>query len=133
MPITDDDLHAWLDGELSHERMQQVASYLAAHPDEAQRVAAWRAQNEALRALYDPILDDSPPPRLLRAVLQPQPAWRWRLSAASPAGRYALFRLRRISSGNIRRSHYRLPFRRQDLYNAPPLPTPSMPWMSAVR
>lgn len=76
MPITDDDLHAWIDGELSHERMQQVASYLAAHPDEAQRVAAWRAQNEALRALYDPILDDSPPPRLLRAVLQPQPAQR---------------------------------------------------------
>lgn len=73
-PITETDLHAWVDGHLAAERAREVEGYLAARPDEAQRVAAWRAQKQALRALFDPVQDEPMPARLLRAA---RPRSRW--------------------------------------------------------
>jgi anti-sigma factor RsiW len=42
-PITDEELHAYVDGVLPAARIGAVEEYLAAHPDTASRVAAWRA------------------------------------------------------------------------------------------
>lgn len=50
--ITEDDLHAYADGQLTPERQAAVAAWLAEHPAEAAEVAAWTAQNAALRAAY---------------------------------------------------------------------------------
>jgi anti-sigma factor RsiW len=44
-------LSAFVDGELSGERRAEIEAQLARHPQAAARVAAWRAQKAALRAL----------------------------------------------------------------------------------
>lgn len=63
-PITETDLHAWLDGELPASRRSDVEAFLAANTDEADRLAAYRRQDEALRARFDPVLDEPVPARL---------------------------------------------------------------------
>jgi anti-sigma factor RsiW len=63
-PITEADLHAYVDGLLPRARRAEIESYLATRPDEAQRLDAYRSQNEALRKLFDPVLDEPVPARL---------------------------------------------------------------------
>ena len=57
-PVTDADLHAFVDGALDEARQREVAAHLAAHPEDAARVTAYEAQNAALHVLFDPILDE---------------------------------------------------------------------------
>jgi len=66
LPITEADLHAYVDGALPDARRSEVEYYLERHPEEAGRLASYRSQNEALRALFDPVLDEPVPQRLLR-------------------------------------------------------------------
>jgi len=66
LPITESDLHAYLDGRLPAARRGEVEEYLARHPEEAARIAAYHAQDEALKVLFDPVLDEPVPQRLLR-------------------------------------------------------------------
>ena len=67
-PVTEADLHAFVDGHLPAERQTEIAAYLAARPADAQRVEAYRAQKRELHALFDPVLDEQPPQRLLRSA-----------------------------------------------------------------
>lgn len=83
-PITEADLHAWVDGQLSAERAREVEAYVAARPEEAARVQAWRAQKQELHALYDPVQDEVVPHRLLRAA-RPDTSWVSRRYAAGVA------------------------------------------------
>src|SRR3981189_1725652 len=53
IPVTEDELHAYVDNELPAERRQDVEAWLSAHPDDAERVQAWRAMAEGLHARYD--------------------------------------------------------------------------------
>jgi anti-sigma factor RsiW len=62
--VTEDELHAYVDGELPAERRSAVEAWLAAHSDDAARVAAWRAQSELIRARYGAIAGEKPPRRL---------------------------------------------------------------------
>jgi anti-sigma factor RsiW len=50
--ITDADLHAYVDGELSPERQRLVEAWLARNPEDAARVADYRRLNQGLRALF---------------------------------------------------------------------------------
>src|SRR5947209_3061470 len=52
LPVTEDELHAYVDGELPADRRGAVEAWLASHPEDAARVAAWRVQAEAIRARY---------------------------------------------------------------------------------
>src|SRR3546814_2713310 len=52
--VAEDDLQAYVDGQLDGRRRAAIESYLAAHPGEAARLAAYRAQNIGLHALFDP-------------------------------------------------------------------------------
>ena len=63
-PMSEADLQAHVDGRLSPERDAEVSAWLLAHPDEALRIEAYRAQTEALRAALDPIADEPVPPAL---------------------------------------------------------------------
>jgi anti-sigma factor RsiW len=72
LTITEDDLHAYLDGQLSAERRGEVEAYLAAHPEEKLRVDAYKAQNDALRQLFNPVVDEAVPASLLVLAEQPQ-------------------------------------------------------------
>lgn len=70
-PITDQDLHAYVDGELSPARRLEIETYLAEHPEAAARVHAYREQNQALKALFNPVLAEAVPERLQRAARAP--------------------------------------------------------------
>jgi anti-sigma factor RsiW len=64
IPVTEDELHAYVDNELPVERRGDVEAWLATHPDSAERVRAWRDMAEALHARYDRIADEAVPKRL---------------------------------------------------------------------
>ena len=81
LPITEADLHAFVDGQLTPERQHEIAAYLASRPDEAQRVDSYRVQKRELRALFDPVLDEAVPTRLLRAARPRTPWYLQRLAA----------------------------------------------------
>lgn len=83
-PITEAELHAHIDGQLAPERQAALQAYLAQHPEEAQRLAAYRAQTRGLRTLFAPVLMETLPPRLVRAALPRtsiRPWYRQRLAA----------------------------------------------------
>lgn len=93
MPITESDLHAYADGLLPASRREEVEAYLAARPEEAARVQAYRAQNRALRDLFDPVADEPIPERLQRAATAParRTAWsRWSLQRVAAGMAFAL-------------------------------------------
>ncbi len=77
LPIAEEDLHAFVDGQLTPPRRAEVQRYLDANPQEARRVAAWSAQREALREALAPYAAAPLPPelnlsRLIEARLRPR-------------------------------------------------------------
>src|SRR5215475_4502937 len=64
-PITEDELHAYVDGELSADRMNAVAAWLADHPEQAALVASWRVQADSIRAHFGTAIDEPVPQRLM--------------------------------------------------------------------
>ncbi|HLG83713.1 MAG TPA: anti-sigma factor [Bradyrhizobium sp.] len=63
-PITEDDLHAYVDQALEPERRREVAAYLGDHPDVAKRVGAFTGQRDLLRAALAPIAEEPLPAAL---------------------------------------------------------------------
>ncbi len=63
-PITEDDLHGYVDRVLEPERQAEVAAYLGDHPDVAKRVAAFTDQRDVLRSALAPIAEEPLPPEL---------------------------------------------------------------------
>lgn len=63
-PVVEAELQAWVDGCLPAARRAAVDAYLARHPDQAARLQAYRQQNAALRARYNPVLDEAVPAAL---------------------------------------------------------------------
>lgn len=80
IPVTEDELHAYVDNELPVERRAAVEAWLAAHPDEAERVTSWRAMSDALHAKYDAVMDEPVPARLSVDQLSRTPR-RWMMGA----------------------------------------------------
>jgi anti-sigma factor RsiW len=62
--IGEDELHAYVDGELTRDRRSMVEAWLAAHPDDAAKVADWRSHAELLRARYGGVAAEKPPEHL---------------------------------------------------------------------
>jgi len=83
-PASDEELHAYADGALGGARAAEVEAWLAANPEAAERVQAWRAQNRGLHALFDPVLDE-PVPATLADALARRPARLPRAVAAAVA------------------------------------------------
>ena len=82
-PITETDLQGYVDQQLTQARRTEVDQYLSARPDERQRVQQWQRQNDLLRSLLNPVLDEPVPmhlPLKPQAVLYP-----WRGFAAGIA------------------------------------------------
>ena len=80
IPVTEDELHAYVDGELPADRIEAVKDWLKAHPDAATQVAAWRAMSDTLHAKYDRIADEAVPAHLNIDVLS-RPPRRWAYAA----------------------------------------------------
>ena len=84
IPVTEDELHAYVDNELPGERRADVEAWLASHPDDAERVQSWRAMAEALHARYDQVANEPVPRRLDLERLGQQPRkWLYGAVAAS--------------------------------------------------
>lgn len=66
-PITEQDLHAYVDDRLSLERRAAVEAYLAEHPVDAERVRAYREQSRVLATLFDSVVEE-PVPASIRVV-----------------------------------------------------------------
>lgn len=84
--ITENDLHAYVDGLLEPERQAEVAAYLEGHPDTARRVAAFSDQRDLLQKALAPIADEPLPPQLNLSEMiasrrrRPSPFW-WAVAA----------------------------------------------------
>lgn len=63
-PVTEDELHAYVDGELPEDRREAVAGWLAGNPEQAALVATWLAQAESIRARYGAVAKEPVPARL---------------------------------------------------------------------
>ena len=82
-PVTEEELHAYVDGELAADRRGAVEQWLAHHGEDAARVAAWRAQADAIRARYGAIANEPVPARFDLDRLARAGRRRWRLAAAA--------------------------------------------------
>ena len=82
-PVTEDELHAYVDGELPADRRDAVEAWLATHPEDAARVAEWRAQADAIRARYGAIADEPVPARFDLDRLTRAGGRSWRAIAAA--------------------------------------------------
>jgi anti-sigma factor RsiW len=73
-PITEADLHGYVDGQLPPARVASVENFLATHPEEHARVLEWQQQNNTLRRLLSPVLSEPVPlglPLKASAVIWP--------------------------------------------------------------
>lgn len=77
--ITDTELNAYLDGELSEEERRAVESRLAGDPESARRAAELARLDDAIRARYAPVLDE-PLPERMQALLSNSSGWTQRTS-----------------------------------------------------
>lgn len=84
LPVTEADLHAYVDGKLSAARRAEVDAYLAQRPEEEARLCAYVAQNAALRALFNPVLEE-PIPVGLRVPRKGPSQWRRLVAGAAIA------------------------------------------------
>lgn len=68
-PVGEDDLQARVDGRLAPERAAVVETYLAAHPEERERLSQYAEQRAALRVAFGAVSETPAPPRLRVAYL----------------------------------------------------------------
>lgn len=89
-PVGIDDIHALVDGRLTPERRCLVEAHLETHPDDAARAEIYRRQNAEMRRLYDPVLTEPVPLRLLARRAE-------RLAASGEAARFKPSPLRMLA------------------------------------
>jgi len=83
-PVTEDELHAYVDAELPSTRASAVEAWLSTHPDDMARVSAWRAQADAIRNRYGAVVSEPIPARFDIERLA-RKSWPWRSIAAAAA------------------------------------------------
>src|SRR6202035_2811937 len=54
-PVSEVELHGFVDDDMDRGRREAVQAFLAASPGDAVRVERWRRQNEAIRAAFAPV------------------------------------------------------------------------------
>lgn len=84
LSVTDEELHALLDGELPAAQREAIQSRLEQDPQAAATLQGWRLQKDALRGLHHDVLLEPVPPALLQAARNVSSAqqeisrwWRW--------------------------------------------------------
>jgi anti-sigma factor RsiW len=86
--ITEHDLLAYADERLAPAKRETVERWIADHPDDQQRVEAWRAQTRMLRNAFDPVAAEPIPTALVQTLSRrppPSRAWSGPALAASLA------------------------------------------------
>ena len=81
--VTEEELHAYVDGELAPDRRVAVEAWLASHPEDAARVAQWRAQADAIRTRFGMLASEPVPARFdLDSLARGARSWRGAAAAA---------------------------------------------------
>ena len=80
-PVTEAELQAYVDRQLTPERQREIEAYLLRRPEEALRVEIYRAQKRELQALFNPVLDEPLPKRLRAAAVHKNPWYLQRMAA----------------------------------------------------
>src|ERR1700704_1339932 len=84
LPVAEDELHAYVDGELPPDRLAAVEAWLSTHPQDMARVAAWRSLADVIRARYGVVATERVPARLsLRQIERAGRSWRGISAAAA--------------------------------------------------
>lgn len=93
--VTEAELHAYADGQVTEDERIRIERWLAANPTEGERLAEWIAQNSAIRAMFAPYehAKDSD----VQLVRLPRAHATWRRRAASAAAAILLFALGALS------------------------------------
>lgn len=98
-PIDEADLHAYVDDALEEDRLRAVEQWLAAHPADAARVAAWRRQARLLAAAYGPIAEEPVPDMLCPHAMSRRLAHRHRARLGWPGMAVAAMLLLALGAG----------------------------------
>ncbi|WP_421857070.1 anti-sigma factor family protein [Oricola sp.] len=98
--VSEDELHAYVDGALPEARRKTVEAWLAAHPDRAADVAAWQAQNAAIRSAFAAPDNAEPEEADLKLVRDASRVTRRRIPLGIAAG-FALFFLAGGGAGSL--------------------------------
>ena len=61
--VSEEELHAYVDGQIAGGECAVIEQWLASHPEDAARVSAWRAQADAIRARYGAVASEPVPRR----------------------------------------------------------------------
>ena len=86
----EEEFHLYVDNELAPDRRAAVEAWLAGHPDDAARVAAWRAQAEAIRARFGAVANEPVPARLaVERIVRKQRSW-VAIAAAATVAAFAI-------------------------------------------
>ena len=91
--VTEAELHAYVDGELTPERRRAVEAHLASHPEDADRLQSYRGHDLLIRRTYRSLAERPIPEPLLRALVRHEAGVarrRW-WAAASAAAALLLF------------------------------------------
>jgi anti-sigma factor RsiW len=84
LPVTEDELHAYVDGELPDDRCANVEAWLKTHPDDAARVSTWRALAQTLQHRYGGVVEEVVPKRLeIEKIIGRPRRWMWGAAAAA--------------------------------------------------
>jgi anti-sigma factor RsiW len=88
--MTENDLHAYVDGRLDAAAQRRVDAWLAEHPEDAATVHAYRLQNSGIHAAFDPVVEEGVPPAMDALVHRRSrrvrtAGWPWLRLAASVA------------------------------------------------
>ncbi len=70
--VTEAELQAYADGRLEEGRRLEVEAWLAARPEEAERIASYRRLGDDVRALYKPVAEEPVPEWLALAARRPR-------------------------------------------------------------
>ena len=81
--VREDELHAYVDGQLDEARRLAVEAWLAASPADAARVRDWAQQNRALHAAFDPVLNEPLPVALARLPQRDGARKPWKMAVAA--------------------------------------------------
>src|ERR1700693_6217016 len=86
LPVSEEELHAYVDGELAPDRKAAVEAWLANHPEDMTRVNAWHSLADAIRTRYGAVATEPVPARLsLRQIERAGRSWRGMAGAAARA------------------------------------------------
>lgn len=66
--VAEKDLHAYLDGELSQQRVAKVEDYLDRERPAAERLVHYGVQGDLIRRLYGPLINRPMPPQLVNRL-----------------------------------------------------------------